>query len=115
MVRDAGNDVQKPLPDSDISMLMKMFQSITAMPKFMEVDVHHKNERLRAWKVAVDIKLAATRPVVVQWFDWSWTVAEQHYQRWLREHVLARSGLRIEMPVPVRYQWIENFFSAQNV
>merc|ERR1711920_110346 len=83
------------------------------LPKFMEIDVHHENERLRAWKVAIEVRLAATRPVVAEWFDWSWAEADQHYQYWLKTHVLRRSSIRIETAVPVRYQWIENFFQPK--
>ena len=89
-------------------MLMKMFTTMGAFPKFMDVEVHHKEERLRAWRVAVETKLATTRPVVSQWFEWCWSVANQHYGIWLKTHVLRRSEIRITTPLPQKFQWIDS-------
>ena len=109
----SGREMHVPLSDTETGMLMNMFTGMSKLPAYMDVDVHHKHERLRAWRVALETRFAATRPVVLQWFSWCWSIAEQHYAKWLRTHILQRADIQIETSVPVRFEWIDNHFQQR--
>ena len=66
--RSPLDDLQEPLTDHEVGLLVKLFASLGALPKLADIAVTHRSERLRAWKVALQMKLDGTRPVVQAWF-----------------------------------------------
>lgn len=104
-------DLEVPLTDHEVGLLIKLFASLGTLPKLGDIAVTHRTERTRAWKVALQMKFDGTRPVVQGWFNFVWDAAYAVYLRWLKASLLERSQIRCEVTLPPKYQWLDNYMA----
>ena len=80
---------------------------ISELPRVEVGDPHFHGERLAMRKAGVETPLNSARPVVTQWWQWAFSLAESHYQRWLKLPMLQRNQLRLQARVPPRFLGVE--------
>ena len=111
-----GNDLNKPLDNSETSALLKQSTYLTELPKFTSLDgIQSKAERVRAWRREVERKIAALHPNFQEHWNWSWSVADAMYNHWLSLGASGRASLKVTGPIPPRYTWLENWFKDKVV
>ena len=104
-------ELDEELSVGELNLLIKFLQSMGSLPRIEVGEPHNRGERLTLWRLAMETQLKTTRRVVVDWWRWSNSCAEQHYKTWLRTPIMERNQLKLTPDtLPRRRESIEDWF-----
>ena len=93
---------------AELNVLLKFLGTLGDLPKIELGDTTTRGERLGLWRAAMDAQLKTTRRVVTTWWNWCYSVASNHYQRWLKTPIIERNQIKILDVLPLKLETIED-------
>ena len=109
-VRD-GNHARE-ISAQEQGLLVKLFASVVLV-NFSDIQSSTKCARIQLWKRTIRQRLAATRPIVVEWWDSLWELTEPLHRQWSMALPAHRSQYRCPGAVPPHFAWIDNFWRSR--
>ena len=90
-------------------LLVKMFANVSLV-NFGDVHSSHKHARLRVWRNRIHEALAATRPIVLSWWNDLWELASPQHKKWSLAQPAQRMHVLCPSTVPQQYEWLDSYW-----